>query len=134
VNFLSSGKEWYGEEFANTPGRTLERTFADVAPDAVPNTPLTVITTVAARSIGSNSRFEVRLNSEMVQQFTVPAVASGQNSPFAAEVREESTTTTPASNLTLNLKYSGGSLMRRAGSMPTSCFINDPLHCRKAVC
>src|SRR5688572_11218618 len=28
VNFLASGKEWYGEEFANIPGRTVSRDFA----------------------------------------------------------------------------------------------------------
>ncbi len=28
VNFLSSGKEWCGEEFANAPGKTLTRNFA----------------------------------------------------------------------------------------------------------
>ncbi|MGZ8545537.1 MAG: hypothetical protein ACXWV0_09585, partial [Flavisolibacter sp.] len=27
VNFLSSGKEWYGEEFSDAPGRTLSRSF-----------------------------------------------------------------------------------------------------------
>ena len=27
ANFLSSGKEWYGEEFSNTPGRSLNATF-----------------------------------------------------------------------------------------------------------
>ena len=28
INFLSSGKEWYGEEFANTPGHSLGRNFS----------------------------------------------------------------------------------------------------------
>ncbi len=28
VNFLDSGKEWYGEEFSNMPGQTVDKKFS----------------------------------------------------------------------------------------------------------
>ncbi|HEY1870433.1 MAG TPA: hypothetical protein VGG71_05205, partial [Chitinophagaceae bacterium] len=33
INFLSSGKEWYGEEFSNTPGHSLNRSFSVSIPN-----------------------------------------------------------------------------------------------------
>ena len=35
VNFLSSGKEWYGEEMSSLPGRSLTRTFSVNIPSIV---------------------------------------------------------------------------------------------------
>src|SRR6185436_7691098 len=28
INFLASGKEWFGEEFSNTPGHSISRSFS----------------------------------------------------------------------------------------------------------
>lgn len=107
VNFLSSGKEWYGEEFADAPGRSLTQQF-DAGADAVPNTAVTIISSVAARSIGSNSRFDVQLNGNAVHQLTVPAVPGGPNGAFAAALQLQTTTTTTQDLLTLRYIYSTG--------------------------
>jgi hypothetical protein len=108
VNFLSSGKEWYGEEFRNAPGHTLSQTFTNIATDAAPNTPITVVSSLAARSVGTNSRFEARLNSDLAQQVTIPTIAGGQYSPFAQEALQESTTLNTQDNLTLTYSFSSG--------------------------
>lgn len=108
VNFLSSGKEWYGEEFADAPGRTLTQLFQNPMPDAVPNTPVSITSSVAARAIGSNSRFDVRLNDELVQQILVPATTAGPYSPFAQEVQQQNTATNTQKDPALSYTYGNG--------------------------
>ena len=39
VNFLSSGKEWFGEEFSNAPGKVLSHNFTLSLPDLVSGQP-----------------------------------------------------------------------------------------------
>src|SRR6476469_6703147 len=90
INFLSSGKEWYGEEFTDAPGHTLTQVFQNPMPDAVPNTPFSIKSNVVARSFGSNSQFTVTLNGTAVQQLTIPATTAGPYSPFAMETQQQS--------------------------------------------
>ena len=42
VNFLASGKEWYGEEFSNLPGRTLTRNFTVNIPNILNSSALII--------------------------------------------------------------------------------------------
>src|SRR5678809_341903 len=58
VNFLSSGKEWFGEEFSNFPGRGLARSFQLPLTDLLPLN-AGIVTNVAARSINTSSRFNL---------------------------------------------------------------------------
>jgi len=53
VNFLASGKQWYGEEFSNLPGRSLSRNFDFTIPNIVNNSNATLITNCIARSVGA---------------------------------------------------------------------------------
>ena len=46
VNFLASGKEWYGEEFSNMPGRSLTRNFPVNIPNIVNGSALIVTNTI----------------------------------------------------------------------------------------
>src|SRR6187455_3021714 len=72
VNLLSSGKEWLGEEFADAPGKTLSRYFSVSIPNLFIGTPVTLISNCVARSINVPSRFDVRVNNQLVQQINVP--------------------------------------------------------------
>lgn len=108
VNFLSSGKEWFGEEFSDAPGHTTSQTFADMGPDAIPGAPVTVVSSVAARAIGSTSRFQLLVNGNAAQQVTVPAVAGGLYGSFAQEVQQESTTINSQTNLSLTYTFNSG--------------------------
>lgn len=86
VNFLSSGKEWFGEEFSSLPGRSLSRSFSIPFPDLVPGT-ASVETAFAGRSVNQPMRFMVAVNGQQVQQVTVPAIGLGQYDVFAQQVR-----------------------------------------------
>ncbi len=70
VNFLSSGKEWYGEELSNTPGHSITRSFQINIPNAL-STPALFRSDVVSRSAGSFSRFDVRINNTLVLQHNV---------------------------------------------------------------
>src|SRR6187455_3069249 len=72
INLLSSGKEWLGEEFADAPGKTLSRSFSVSISNLLLNTPVTLISNCVARSINVPSRFDVRVNNQLVQQINVP--------------------------------------------------------------
>ncbi|MES2882112.1 MAG: hypothetical protein V4676_08190, partial [Bacteroidota bacterium] len=71
VNFLSSGREWFGEEFSAAPGKTLAKSFAVPLSDVVPGS-ATIISSVVARSINTASRFSVSINNQFIQQLAVP--------------------------------------------------------------
>ena len=109
VNFLLSGKEWYGEEFSNMPGRTLARSFTVPAAGAVAGSPLTLSTSVAARSVNAGSQFSVSLNGTVVQGLTVPAVGSQNLALFAQAAEAESTTSLDGGGVSVALQYTPGS-------------------------
>src|SRR6185503_15000814 len=72
VNFLSSGKEWYGEELSNLPGRTLTRTFTIPIPNLVNSSPLLLKSSCIARSVGAGSNFDVKINNTSTGQINIP--------------------------------------------------------------
>src|SRR3981081_1512699 len=75
VNFLGSGKEWWGEEFANAPGKSLVHDFVTNIPGLEVNQPVTIISNCVARSIGASSRFDIRIKNQIVQQLTIPSIS-----------------------------------------------------------
>lgn len=85
VNFLNSGKEWYGEEFANAPGKTVSRTFNLPIPDVLPGSAIVANSHLVSRSVGTGSRFDIKLNSLATVQVNMPSVGSGIYDLFATE-------------------------------------------------
>jgi len=85
VNFLRSGKEWYGEEFSNLPGRTLARTFAVNIPDLSNSSPLLFQSICVARSVGAASNFDIKINNSSLGAINVPPTGTGQFDPFAQQ-------------------------------------------------
>ena len=108
VNLLSSGKLWFGEEFANAPGKTLTRTFPLPFPGLQLNQPVTVITSSIARSVGIDSRFDVKINDQLVQQITVPATGAGIYDVFAQQVEQQVTATTAEERISVSYTYIPG--------------------------
>ena len=94
VNFLASSKEWYGEELSALPGRSLTRSFSVNIPDLQINAPVIVKTNCAARSVGTSSRFDIKINNQVAAQLPVNAVAGGAYDLFAQAVT--GTATAPA--------------------------------------
>ncbi|RXK59297.1 type IX secretion system sortase PorU [Lacibacter luteus] len=103
INFLRSGKEWYGEEFSNTPGSTLNRTFNLNITNGIAGS--TIFSSgVASRSNGIGSSFTIRANNINIAQHSVSAVGTGTYDPVAAP--HELTTTFNLTQPLLSLQYS----------------------------
>ncbi|MBO9657377.1 MAG: type IX secretion system sortase PorU [Chitinophagaceae bacterium] len=85
VNFLSSGREWYGEEFSQLPGRSLTRNFPFSMPNLVASSPVQIRSHCIGRSAGIGSSFSVSLNGTTAGQINIPPIGNGQYEPFARE-------------------------------------------------
>lgn len=103
VNFLLSGKEWYGEEFENAPGKTITRNFTVTIPNIQNNSPLTLISNCIARSVGGGSSFDVKINDQPTGQITIPPVTGGILDLFAQQ--STAVMTTNASQPAINIQY-----------------------------
>lgn len=75
VNLINSGKEWYGEEFNNNPGGNASRSFTVDWPGLLLTQPLTLVTDLAARSVGASDNFTVKVNNQLVQSVDIAAVS-----------------------------------------------------------
>jgi hypothetical protein len=109
VNFLSSGKEWYGEEFASMPGKTTVRDFNFSIPDLVPGSVITVSSQMIARSVGAASRFDIRVNGGAVAQYLVGPVAGGIYDLFAQQTNAIVTGQASGTIANVNYNFSPGS-------------------------
>lgn len=109
VNFLSSGKEWWGEELSALSGRSLRRDFFLPLPDLAPG-PATLEMDVAARSVGAGSSFAVSLNNSLVAQVPVRSVTPGPYSLFAQQATQSVGVPLATSTATVSVNYSPGSV------------------------
>jgi len=109
INFLSSGKEWFGEEFSNTPGHSLTRDFSLNIPNLDVNLPVTIFTDCLARSISVASRFDLSINGQAFQQITIPPVTGGQYDRLAEEKQSTANANASQPNFTLSYHYIPGS-------------------------
>ncbi|MEO6000219.1 MAG: type IX secretion system sortase PorU [Chitinophagaceae bacterium] len=109
INFLSSGKDWFGEEFANSPGRSVTRSFTVPQVSSLNSEPGTIISNCIARSVNKDSRFLVNINNTQVIQHNVGAAAAGNQDVFAIN-SEIAGTFTPSTTLTVAYKYESESL------------------------
>ena len=82
-NFLSSGKQWFGDEFSSLPGRMLSRTYNIPIPNIL-NDPAILITNLLSRSFNVPGNFSVRVNNQQLGQLALPPVASGPYDQFAS--------------------------------------------------
>jgi hypothetical protein len=111
-NFLSSGKDWYGEEFANVPGGSVTRNFpipAGALPHLDSSQPMSVNATCMARSIGIGSRFTVSVNGNEVEELDIPSVTDGSYDVFGKTLQSRGTFRSSRSSLELALSFTPGS-------------------------
>lgn len=109
VNFLNSGKEWFGEEFSNAPGRSLQHNFNLPFSDVDVSRPVTITTNLVARSVGASSQFRVAANGQAVQQLTMPAVNGLPYNLFAQQVESSAVFTAGQPNLSVSFAFTPGS-------------------------
>ncbi|THU41320.1 type IX secretion system sortase PorU [Niastella caeni] len=108
VNFLSSGRQWYGEEFSGNAGKSLSRTYTVNLPNILAN-PATIASACVARSFGTTSRFTVSINNQQAMQITVPATSTGAYDPFAMAAQSAASFSTTQSPLSIRFDYTPGS-------------------------
>lgn len=104
VNLLSSGKEWYGEEFSNNPGSSPSRAFNVDWTGLLTSQPLTLVSDVAGRSVGGNGQFTVTVNGQPVQVASIPGVSGYFLDHYATAATQQNSFT--VNQGTLNLVYS----------------------------
>lgn len=109
VNFLSSSKEWYGEEFANAPGKTLTRSFTVNVPSIQNNSALLLLNNCVARSVGASSSFDIKINNLPVGQITINPISGGQYDLFAQQATVTTATIATQDNISVNYTYVPGS-------------------------
>jgi len=109
VNFLGSGKEWYGEELSGLPGRLLTKNFSVTIPGIVPGSPVTVKTECVARSAGITSRFDIAVNNQPAGQLAIPPVGSGVYDLFAQSSGIVVTANAHSAAVNINYTYVPGS-------------------------
>ena len=102
VNFLSSGREWYGEEFSSLPGRQLTRNFPLDLPNVLAGTTLDVRTHLISRSAGAGSSFAISISNTPAGQINLPPVGTG---PYDLFAREASSSNAAIASATNNLVY-----------------------------
>jgi hypothetical protein len=108
VNLLASGKEWLGEEFADAPGKTLSRSFSVTVPNLIASIPATLNSNCVARSINVASRFDIRINNQLVQQINVPSTGPGFYDLFAQQSQQQSDILLPQESFQINYTYVPG--------------------------
>ena len=110
VNFLSSGKQWYGEEFSNAPGKTTNRSFTLPVPNINTSSPSSLRVNCVARSFNTGSSFRVSANGQPFIQMDIPPVATGPYDLFAQTSQVESSVNITQSNPVISFDYTPGSL------------------------
>jgi hypothetical protein len=107
-NFLSSGRQWFGEEFSDAPGKQTSRTYI-LPVTGVAGSPGTIKTNCAARSFGTASRFTMRINGQPAGAFDIPPAAPGVYDLFAREVQSTAPFVSNQAGLTVSFDYTTGS-------------------------
>lgn len=107
-NFLSSGREWFGEEFSDAPGKSKTKTFTLSIP-GISGKPLLFRSQTVARSIGTGSRFNIRINSTPVLQSDLLPVANGPYDLYAQTALNATTFIPNQPDLSVQYDYTPGS-------------------------
>jgi Peptidase family C25 len=108
INFLSSGKQWYGEEFASIPGASTTWTFPVTLPNLDSSQPLSLTASCMARSIGIGSRFNTAVNNTAVSELDIPAVTDGEYDVFGKTAQSSAPFHAGGSNLSVGFDFTPG--------------------------
>ncbi|HSU27688.1 MAG TPA: type IX secretion system sortase PorU, partial [Chitinophagaceae bacterium] len=109
VNFLSSGKEWYGEEFANAPGKTLSRNFTVNFPNLQNGSTLFLQGSLVARSVGASSRFDIRIDNGALNPVLINPVTGAIYDLFGQSSSFSTSSAAVQNNININFSFTPGS-------------------------
>ncbi len=108
LNFLHSGKEWYGEEFSGLAGATQSRDFTVNWPGRVVSSPVSLSVRLAARSVGNTSGFQVSVNGVNINNLVLPAVSGNFLDAYATTATLDQPVTDAQNNLAINIRFQPG--------------------------
>ncbi len=108
TNVLASGKLWLGDAFSVATGGTTTRNYVVELPGLVSSDSVTLKMYTAARSIGVPANFAVRVNNNLVQNISLPAVSGGFLDNYASYVTSQTKFLASAGALQLSLQFSAG--------------------------
>ncbi|MFO0415490.1 MAG: hypothetical protein ACK50E_07530, partial [Bacteroidota bacterium] len=104
VNMLKSGKQWYGEEFGNLPGRPLSRQFTLNIPALISGETAFLQSEVIGRTAGASSTMRISVGSSTVLTHLLPSVGTGQYDQIAS-TSNTGNTFIPNSSNSISLTY-----------------------------
>src|ERR1044072_4034690 len=104
INLVSSGKQWWGPVFSNSPGGSLSRTYTFTLP-APPSGPVQLKARVAARSTGS--RFNITVNQQTAGSLNLSPVSGNIFEAFATVANGAFTAAVNSNQLEVGVQYNG---------------------------
>ncbi|MBC7721269.1 MAG: hypothetical protein H7068_04550, partial [Pedobacter sp.] len=105
VNFLNSGKEWYGEEFSNINTNNLSRNFTVDLNGLIVTEPITVSSNFAGRSVLTASSLAIKANNNLLTTLTIPANSGNFLDVFAASISSQNSFLSAQPTLGLNYTF-----------------------------
>ena len=114
INFLRSGKEWYGEDFGNQTGRLSERTFTAAPSGVVPGTIFLFTSEIAGRSADQPNSMAVVINGKRIFEHTTAPLAGTLLEPSANTSRISAEGIAASGSLTVGYNFTGQSVNAQA--------------------
>jgi hypothetical protein len=108
VNFLSSGRQWYGEEFSTNGGKSLTRTYTVNIPNILPDA-ATIRAACVARTFNTNSRFAISCNNQPAMQLDLPTTGTGPYDLFATTAQSSAIFNPTQIPISVRFDYTPGS-------------------------
>ncbi|MEZ5047785.1 MAG: type IX secretion system sortase PorU [Chitinophagaceae bacterium] len=104
------GKNWYGEEFSDQPGRQLTRNFMFSLKNLITQNPVKISTRVGSIHFAGNSIFNVYANATPVHTISIPQINGNNFSDPVINLSSLSTSANVSSEqLDLQISYTKGS-------------------------
>jgi len=114
INFLKSGKEWYGEDFGNQTGRLANRTFNAARSGVLPGTSFLLTSEIAGRSADQPNRMAVAVNGKKLFEHTTAPLAGTLLEPSANTSRISTVGIAESGSLTVGYNFTGLSVNAQA--------------------
>ena len=110
LNFLSSGREWFGDEFGSGLGRLGSKTYTLPSVGLITGTNVSLASDLLARSLGQPARFDISVNGGIVQRLTPPTLAGIQYEPIATKASGFTSSGISENRLQIGITFSPGSV------------------------
>jgi hypothetical protein len=114
INFLRSGKEWYGEDFGKQQGRVATRTFPVLTRGAAPGSKFILSSEIAGRSSDQPNKMAVALNGKRIFEHTTAPLAGTLLEPSANTSRITADGIIETSAISIEYDFTGTSVNAQA--------------------